>query len=287
VPFSSLIGGGKHVPWGTLRHWLHDLASELMAAAGDQTLPRELSLDHIWITSQGVAVLLEEPWPEAKVAAESLPIGDMTGQQRFLDTVASCVEGTSLPLHARPVLRNLKQARFEKLSFLTGTLRGLLDKSAEVGRGVRAGSIFMIPFYAWVMFFVGAYRSEGFQQWGESLAGIIFATMLVVLGISALVQLLEIPLRSTAGLSLFRLAVVNAQGKPAAIPQLLARWVIVWIPLFLPLVFLFQRLQAADPTAIIFSLAWTCLWICAAGYAVVFPNRGLHDRLAGSWVVRR
>jgi uncharacterized RDD family membrane protein YckC len=29
------------------------------------------------------------------------------------------------------------------------------------------------------------------------------------------------------------------------------------------------------------------VWIGAAVYAVVHPNRGLHDRLAGTWVVRR
>ena len=66
VPFSSLVEGGKRVPWGTLRHWLHDLASELWAATGDQTLPAELSLDHVWITAQGHAVLLDEPWPGVK-----------------------------------------------------------------------------------------------------------------------------------------------------------------------------------------------------------------------------
>jgi uncharacterized RDD family membrane protein YckC len=29
------------------------------------------------------------------------------------------------------------------------------------------------------------------------------------------------------------------------------------------------------------------LWIGAAVYAVIVPNRGLHDRLAGTWVVRQ
>jgi len=45
VPFPSLIEGGKRVPWGALRHWLHDLASELWAATGDQSLPAELKAD--------------------------------------------------------------------------------------------------------------------------------------------------------------------------------------------------------------------------------------------------
>ncbi len=287
VPFSSLVEEGKRLSWGTLRLWLHDMASELMEATRDKTLPAELSLDHVWITNQGHAVLLEGPWPEAKVAAESIPVGDLAGQQRFLNAIAAYVEGSGLPLHARPVLENLEAGKFERLSFLTGTLRGLLDKPAEVSGGMRAGSIFLIPLYSWVMLFVGSYRGEWILRWSDSLAGILLLSSLVILCVSWLGQLLELPFRSTAGLSLFRLVVVNNQGKPAAPARLLVRWAIVWIPLFLPMVFLVQRLQAADPTAIIIALIWIFLWICAGVYAVLHPNRGLHDRLAGTWIVRR
>ena len=66
LPFTSLAGEGKRVPWATLRHWLHDLAAELWAATGDETLPAELSLDHIWITAEGCAILLDEPWPDVR-----------------------------------------------------------------------------------------------------------------------------------------------------------------------------------------------------------------------------
>jgi uncharacterized RDD family membrane protein YckC len=170
APFSSLVEGGKRVPWATLRNWLYDLASELWAATGDQTLPSELSLDHVWITAQGHAVLLDEPWPTVESPAERIPVGDVAGQQRFLNAVAACVESTSLPLHARPVLQNVKDGKFEKLSFLAGTLRGLLDKPAEVGRGIRAGSIFMLPLYVWIAFFVGRYHDK---QWTDMLGEVV------------------------------------------------------------------------------------------------------------------
>jgi uncharacterized RDD family membrane protein YckC len=131
VPFSSLVEGGKRVPWSTLRHWLADLAAELWEATGDETLAAELSLDHVWITTQGHAVLLDEAWPDVKTGTECIEVGDVTGQQRFLNAVASCAESNSMPLHARGILLNLEGGKFEKLSFLTGILRGLLDKPAE------------------------------------------------------------------------------------------------------------------------------------------------------------
>jgi len=290
APFSSLVEGGKRVPWATMRHWLHDLASELWAATGDRTLPNELSLDQVWVSAQGYAVLLDEPWPDVETQAERIPAGNVASQQRFLSAVAASVESTSLPLHARPVLRNLEDGRFEKLSFLTGILQGLLDKPAEVSRGIRAGASFMLPFYVWVMCFVGAYAGEGVipAALGGSAAWVTMNTAMLVLVASALIQILELPFRSTAGYSIFRLAVVDAKGEPAGVSRLLVRWAIVWLPLILPISVVALLIRRTEPTAALISaLVFLILWIIAAVYAVVHPNRGLHDRLAGTWVVRR
>jgi len=284
VPFASLVKGGKCVPWSSLRHWLGDLASELWDATGDKTLPAELSLDHVWVTAQGHAVLLDEPWPDVKTHAESISVGALAGQQRFLNAVAACAESTSLPLHARGVLQNLTDGKFEKLSFLTGILRGLLDKPAEVSKGIRAESLFMLPLYVWIVVFVGRYHDK---QWNDYLGGIVIISPLVVLGAIALIQLLGLPFHSTVSHSIFRLAVVNVKGEPANRVTLLRRWAIVWLPLFFPMLFVALLIKRAEGIAFIWALVLLLLWISAAVYAVIHPNRGLHDRLAGTWVVRR
>ncbi|MFC1529734.1 protein kinase [Gemmatimonadota bacterium] len=290
MPFSELVADGNRLPWATLRHLLHDLASELWSATGDQTLPAELSLDHVWVTALGNAILLDEPWPDAGPGAERIPVGDLDGQQQFLGAIASFVESTGLPLHARPVLRNLKERRFEKLSFLTGTLRGLLDRPAEVSRGIRAGSIFMIPLYTGIMIFVGTRQGADWLYGitGDSAGMLALSTAMFVLACSALIQLLEVPLRTTGGHSIFRLAVVNAEGERAGPRVLLARWAIAWLPLLIPVsvVVLLTRWPGSTVTALS-SLAVLLLWLSAAFQAVIHPHRGLHDRLAGTWVVRQ
>jgi hypothetical protein len=283
VPFSGLVEDGTRVPWSTLRHWLHDLASELWAATRDETVPAELSLDHVWITAQGQAVLLDEPWPDVKTPAERIRVGDVAGRQRFLDAVADCVESTGLPLHARRVLQNLAGGKFEKLSFVTGTLRGLLDKPADVSRGIRAGSIFMLPLYVWIAVLVGRYHDKPWDDPG----GIVMVSALVVLGAMALAQLLAVPFRSTASHSIFRLAVVNAKGEPATRSHLLIRWAIVWLPLFVPMSFVALLINRAGSLAFASAVVLLLLWGSAAVYAVVHPHRGLQDRLAGTGVVRR
>jgi len=280
VTYTSLFEDGERVPWGTLRHWLHDLASELWAATGDHTLPSELSLDHVWITAHGHAVLLDDPWPGVQTRAERIPVGDVAGQQRFLSAVAACVESTGLPIHARPVLQNLEEGRFERLSFLA---------PAEVSRGIRAGSIFMLPLYVWTMTFVGTYQGAGWlhEIIGDTVGWLAMTTAMVVLVASALIQILELPFRTTVSQALFRLAVVNGRGELAPRSQLLARWAIVWLPLVLPMVLVGQLLRTAEAAAFVSALVLLLLWIGAAAYAVIHPNRGLHDRLAGTWVVRR
>jgi hypothetical protein len=290
VPFSSLVEKGRHLPWATLRYWLHDLASELWHASEDETMPAELSLDHVWIAADGHAVLLDQPWPDVANRAEAIPAADLAGQQRFLSTVAAFVESTSLPVHARPVLQNLADGKFEKLSFLAGTLLGLLDKPAEVSRAIRAGAIFMIPLYVWILVFLGRYKGGELPQltmW-DSTEWLLLASLTVVLGAVALIQLLELPFFSTASHSIFRLAVINSDGERASKPALLARWSIVWLPLFVPMSVVAWLINRGSLTAaFITALALLLLWTGAAAYAVIHPNRGLHDRLAGTWVVRR
>ena len=289
VAFSSLIEGGKRIPWGTLRHWLHDLAAELWAATGDQTLPAELSVDQVWITAQGHAVLIDEPWPDVNAPAERIPVKNAAGQQRFLSAVAACVESISLPLHARPMLQNLEDGKFEKLSFLTGTLRGLLEKPAEVGRGIRAGSIFMLPIYVWILVFVGSCQGAEwlYEVIGDSAARIAITAAVLVLAVEALSQILTLPFGTSVSHATFRLAVANDKGEPAGVSRLFIRWAIVWLPLLIPMSLVALMMKRPDGIAFVAALVLILLWMVAAVHAVIHPNRGVHDRLAGTWVVRR
>ncbi len=307
VPFSSLVADGKRLPWGTLRHLLHDLATEVWAATNDGTLPAELSLDQVWITDKGQAVLLDEPWPMSGVRSETIPVGDLAGQQRFLHAFADHVDSIRLPLHARSMLRNLEEEKFEKLSFLTGTLRGLLTRPTDVGKGIRAGAVFLLPLYVWVMTFVGVYAGEGTGLLYESTVWSLLGSSLLVLAAAALTQILALPFRWSFSHEIFRLTVIDARGKPASKTKLLIRWAITWLPLFIPLaiVGLLVRglssrlpgddsmllpvllLQWAEAAGFVIAFVLIFLWIGVAVRTVFHPHQGLHDRLAGTWVVRR
>ncbi|MFN0077324.1 MAG: protein kinase domain-containing protein [Prosthecobacter sp.] len=102
-------------PWDIVRHWLHDLSSELDVAAKDGTLPDAPSLDRLWITTDGRVKLLNFTAPGAEATSPA------TAGNIFLNQVAkSALEGrivsaqeaefiveAPLALGARAVLRDL------------------------------------------------------------------------------------------------------------------------------------------------------------------------------------
>ncbi|MCB9856103.1 MAG: protein kinase [Phycisphaerales bacterium] len=282
-PLDELARPGRRVPWAAARYWLHDLASELWDASKDQTLPAQLSRDQVWITAENRAVVLERPWPNVDEPADTYSVDSVAGQQQFLFDVARCVDPTSVPLHARPILRNIEAHKFERLSFLTGTIRGLLDFPADVSRGIRAASILVLPLYIWIAFLVGRYHDK---PWDEP-AGILIVSTLIVLGAIALLQLLSLPFRCTASQSIFRLAVLGADGRPATFPRLLLRWTIGWGPLLVPAILVALLIHRSDEFAFGSSAVLLALWLAAAASSIVHPHRGIQDRLAGTWVVRR
>lgn len=138
-------------PWSAVRFWLLDLAEELEAAMKDDTLPAEIGLDHVFITADGRALLLDESWPKA-ARTEHFPIAEVGDAQRFLSAVADAsLDRTRLPLHARDFLKKLADAAFDRASFLAGNLRSLLAKPATITRRRRFASLALAPALALVI----------------------------------------------------------------------------------------------------------------------------------------
>ena len=279
------------IPWSTARYWLHDIAAELRAAERDGTLAPEYSLDEIWITDDGRAMLLDCPWPNGVKPAEAMPVETIGEQQRFLQRVADFIEPLSVPLHARPALDNLRSGSFEKLTYLAGTLQGLLNKPAEVSRGLRAASLFVIPGYTTVATFLGIAANldpaVGTNIW---IGRFFIASLAMMVMLSGFDFVLAFWKKST-GLSTFGLEAVTRHGR-ASRTRLMIRSSIMWIPVLAPTAILaapalsqgeWIRFNAGATLGAI-TLAGALVFVISA---LLTPTRGLHDRIAGVWIVRR
>lgn len=283
MAFSKWIESKGSIPWSTLRHWLHDLATECWAGSKDGTLPEKVSFDYIRITSQGV-ILLDEPDPEITPNAPEFSMKDIRDHQAFLSEVAKCVEPTSVPVHARSILNNLHQLKFEKLSFLTGALNGLLQKRADVPPSLRVMSTFLLPLYTGILIFIGMFN-ELKEQYGafHSMVQIILG----ILATACVIQLLALPIRWIWSHHVFGLELVDVRGEPANPILRFKRWLIVWLPLFVPIMFLHLS-RSGNTSMTDFTEGFLLLiWFSTALYGTVIPKRGWHDRLAGTWIVKR
>ncbi|WP_449067697.1 protein kinase domain-containing protein [Prosthecobacter sp.] len=126
--------------WSQVLFWLDDLAAELSAAEKDGTLPAQLSTAHIWITTDGRAVLLDEAWPGLNVGAIATTDPNASAQQ-LLSQVGGLCPAVHRPLHADALLTSLAQAAFERLSHMSGNIKHLLQKKMDVSRLSRSATI--------------------------------------------------------------------------------------------------------------------------------------------------
>ncbi len=139
IPGQSLEAVVKQQPrltWEIVLHWLHDLVTELDASQKDGTLPARLTSGHVWITTEGRAVLLDEPWPETQE-----PLFSAAAPQAFLSQIASIAEPCTRPISADPVIASLQRGGFERLSHAAGTIDHLRNLPKSIDLPARAACL--------------------------------------------------------------------------------------------------------------------------------------------------
>lgn len=153
---------GTPQPWSVVRLWLQDLAEELRAAEIDGTLGVNLQPEHVWITTDGRAALLDVAPPGSSPAARDAVPADTDSVQGFLLRVAELaltgresadphggVPPVPLPIAARELLERLRDRAFPSTDEVTSALRRACSQATEVSRGRRAlhyGLSATIPF---------------------------------------------------------------------------------------------------------------------------------------------
>jgi serine/threonine protein kinase len=150
--------------WSQVRLWLGDLAIELDHAQKDGTLPPQVSMSHVWITTDGRALLLDEAWPNVNAGTATFDTADMRAVQRFLGEVAELSPRSSRPLHADTLLHGLHHGSFERLSHVSGNLEHLRQKSSVVNHWSRIASVLGPTFVMVVFIIIGARLADRAQN---------------------------------------------------------------------------------------------------------------------------
>jgi len=131
--------------WATIRYWLLDLMHEFDVSGADDSLPDKIGLEHIWITGDGHAKLLDFSAPGVEAAsleAAGIPAVDRAQFDSgvFLQklTRAALNGGTPPPLHASEIIRNFTTGR---PADLLRELKGATERNAVVSRLRRLGLV--------------------------------------------------------------------------------------------------------------------------------------------------
>ncbi len=114
----------KPQPWKNVRHWLLDLATELDASSRDGSMAAALSMDHVWITAEGGAKLLDfaapgsEPLPciEASIFLNQVAISALEGRFASEDEARTRTVRLPIGVRARSMLERLRDVRFDAVA---------------------------------------------------------------------------------------------------------------------------------------------------------------------------
>jgi len=134
--------------WSEMVFWLQDISAELDASQKDHTLPTSLSLGQVWITTDGRAVLLDEP------LLGQPPQDEVENPQHLLHLMATQVQATERPIHADELVCGLQGSAYGRLSHVSGNLTLLRQKQAAVSPVARAAGV-IGPMLAAAMAFAG------------------------------------------------------------------------------------------------------------------------------------
>lgn len=280
-----------------------DLWLELHAAQQSDAIT-VMKLDHVWITDDGHAKLLDFPAPGLLVATRDFdekPGASPPAHYEFLYKVAASATydralglreakeasiGLPIPLHARNLLEKLRRGMTAQ--DVMSQLRPLLGKIATVSRARRLallmGGLWFPIFLPLSLVFM---KSED----GTPLADmdvfwflrLFWKYAIAVVVVPCLVSALLF--RGGALMHGLGIAVVTKEGKPASRGGVLRRNLLAWLPLMLmPLSAVLLGLLIDLERAI--SILLPSLVVLTV-ISSMLPGRSLQDRLAGTYLVPR
>jgi hypothetical protein len=316
-PLSRAVSEAGNRDWERGRLVLLDLAEELAAAAADGTLPASLTLDQVWLDRDGRVKLLD-------AAIESLAANASPSSGTTSSTIVSPVgliraalqlfsSGQILPVHAQDFELELTRRPddTETLAWAVAQLRefstctpSLTWSDRLVAVGVTTGTEYTFYDLAICLMLLPLLMLPGITE------PVRFAAIFIL----ALVLPFAVGFWAHGG-PVFRLlgiSVRGSNGEPASRMRCAWRNLVAWILVILAYTYnvavlpgLVKTMQVGSSTATgsnDMSNAWQAWWPALAGiapalailmhaagacYAIVRPQRGLQDLLAGTRLVPR
>jgi hypothetical protein len=293
------------VRWSRVRHWLDDLAREIVAGLADGTLPPLLP-DRVWIGRDDRARLVEWTDPSSGSIDEPAAPADPTlvsGQQLMYAVAVAALLGvppaqaltlqpaTPLPRAARDLLLKLRDAKFASSDALLAALGTAMASPGSVSRIARAGQVGVsasLPILVTAITVITKAAKANTPKDGMwFVAFAVYASMFVVPmflnGLGAVITGSGFTFRP------FGAMLVNRRGQRVSRVRALWRAIVTWAPVVVTLILFGFDTGRANFHASVFALQGAVMlgMAAAAVWAILHPSRSIQDRLSGTWIVPR
>jgi eukaryotic-like serine/threonine-protein kinase len=288
----------KPQPWEFVRFWLFDLAQELAAASKDGTLPKTLSLDRVWINSEGRAKILDFPAPGLNDSKRRTGTSD---PGLFLvEVAAASLEGrpdrpaedpvrAPIPLHARRFLEDKRILSNPESA--VQDLKRLIQRPACVTRTRRLALVaccLIIPLSSVIVTLNMLLKSAKDQAVINEMlrVNLVLAVGYLLLYVAIPSMIAALAFRGGLALRVCGVGVVRKDGRAASRIRVFWRSVLTWGMLFIPAAAGAIWLNPFDwrtgtMVLVILMMAGLTVW------STLLPDRGIPDRLSGTRLVPR
>ena len=314
-PFSDLAR--QELPWSVVRRWLFELAVEIEQGIEDKTLPQPLTLEHLWVTKRGQLRILDFVAREETgqyAASGTLRSSGLESVQEFLSCFARLAlkdqedkekqrqQGRSiLPVHGFDFLDDLRNRRFVSFKSLLESLELLKTKRPVVTSKLRLIHLSVCSLILLLVSSPGLVLSssvllEGLSSpsWRYVLQRVLFLLFGTVFIGGIVATLASFVSRGGVILGLLSIATVTKNGQVASRLKCLVRSLSAWSPVILGMLLLVAEgslwMRPAETVSPWFPsiMGWALSsQIAGAVWAVTHPQRGLQDRIAGTYLVPR
>ena len=271
--------------WEDVRGWLLDLAQECDAGSNADQAPRRR--DRVWVLDGGGAKLVDDPALDApgRTSADDVPVAAFlldvvrAARRSLPERRGHSSKAPPWPLRVHRFLDMLSAEPTLTPAAIIPNLEALVRHPPAVTRGWRAMSVgvaLLLP-VVWVppIFIQILYTTTLIEQ---DLRSDIMTLLFVLTQVAIFAHVNALVFRGGV-IRVLGLELVTADGKQASRFRVLVRTAATWVPLMI----------VAPPSSPAHWLTYPCLLMLFAGavVAILSPERGIQDRLAGTWIVPR
>jgi len=308
-------------PWPVVRNWLRDLVGVSGFLLENQDCSEDLITDNIWITTEGDLIWLDFPAPGLEPKEKPIRINarDWIGFQNLLFELGETASGSvdieyqpRYPLGFSLMQKQLKEKTYESAGAIKGSVGALYKKTVILNRAYRLKMMALIVLYPLIAGFANLQDTSSILGEQGIFPAIYEPAMLWFFSGVPVWLVLGVVFKGGVMYQVFGIVVVTRDGLESSRIRLVVRTLLGWSPILLT----WAWIIASDPFPNITDPGWPegllrpvfyfnaqfmmavqqhhpvplimlAVFTIGGMWTLTHPDRGLHDRIVGTYLVPR